>query len=228
MVKGADWLVRIDALSLKERSLVLAATLLTLLMGWDHWLMQPLDHARAKLQNDVVALDRTLKETEIMAGSVISSGNVDPDAAVRASVARDRAELATFESEIEAKIGRMVPPEQMAQVLESVLTQFDKLQFLGLEGLGVEPLIAAVEETAKTAAGAASPAETTDKRAYRHGIRIRFSGSYLDAVAYLRVLEKLPWGFFWDRIELEAGEYPRAEGSIVVYTLSLDRAWIGV
>ena len=112
----------------------------------------------------------------------------------------------------------------MAQVLESVLTRFDSLQCIGLEGLGAEPL---TKPTAEAKAAASHSANTTHG-AYCHGIRIRFAGSYLDAVAYLRALEALPFGFFGDSIELETKGYPRTEGAIVYYTLSLDPGWIGM
>ena len=66
------------------------------------------------------------------------------------------------------------------------------------------------------------------RTAYRHGFRIRFVGSYLKTIDYLHALEALPWRFFWDAVEIDVKDHPEAEGSIVVYTLSLDRSWIDV
>jgi MSHA biogenesis protein MshJ len=228
VASAKDWLIKIDALSVKERGLVLLAAILTLLMAWDSLLMQPLERERARLQSAVGNLDQALQETQIAAGAVIAAGKLDPDLSVQERLAREHAELAKYESDIKANIGRMVPPEKMAAVLESVLTRFDDLEFIGLEGLKVEPLVAASEETSSAPTVAESKTPANEQQAYRHGIRIRFSGSYPQAVAYLRALEALPWGFFWESVELETDEYPRAQGSIVVYTLSLDRAWIGV
>ena len=218
------WLERVDALSLKERVLVLAAVLLGIIMAWDSWLLRPLEQERARLQDLVSTIQQALTESATVAQAVTTAGQADPDAPLQSSLARKRAELASLEQGIKGKVGRMIPPEQMAQVLESVLTRFDSLQFLGLEGLGAEPL---TKPTAEAKAAAKQSANTTHG-AYRHGIRIRFAGSYLAAVAYLRALEALPFGFFWDAIELETKGYPRTEGSIVVYTLSLDPGWIGV
>ena len=64
--------------------------------------------------------------------------------------------------------------------------------------------------------------------AYRHGLRIEFIGDYLTTLDYLKSLEKLEWGFFWDNFELEVKEYPDAKAAIEIFTLSLRQQWIGV
>jgi hypothetical protein len=46
--------------------------------------------------------------------------------------------------------------------------------------------------------------------------------------AYLEALEALPYGFFWDRVSLDATQFPKITGSLVVYTVSLRQEWIGV
>ena len=64
--------------------------------------------------------------------------------------------------------------------------------------------------------------------AYRHGLRIELEGSFADTLAYLQQLEALPWDFYWDRLEIIAGEYPKNRISIEVYTISIGRLWLGV
>jgi MSHA biogenesis protein MshJ len=59
-------------------------------------------------------------------------------------------------------------------------------------------------------------------------VHIVVSGTYLQAVAYLRDLEKLPRKVFWDELEIVVGDYPQAEISLTVYTLSHRKGWIGV
>lgn len=227
MDKLKPWLERVDALKLNERVLLLAALLLVVVKVWDGLLLAPMTAERVRLQSEVETLGTALREADQLSQAVLAAARHDPDAEVAATLAARNAELSSVEAEIKSKVGRMVPQEQMATVLSAVLKRFDKLEFVALEGLGAEPVLAA---KAAPADGAAAPsADTTPQAgAWRHGIRIRFKGSYLDALAYLRALETLPWGFFWDRIELETRDYPATEGSIVVYTVSLDRGWIGV
>ncbi|MGE0335089.1 MAG: hypothetical protein AB7O21_12595 [Gammaproteobacteria bacterium] len=223
------WQTRFDALALKERVLVIVACALFVLGAWDRWLLQPLDDERHRLATEIDGISRALTETERLTADVLAKAAHDPDATVREELIQKRAALALAEAEIRQRIGRMVAPEQMAQVLESVLSGFDRLEFVGLEGLGAEPVSAPPGTTNRIDTFTAQDEPAAESvTAYRHGIRIRFAGGFLDVLDYLRALEALPWGFFWDSVELVTDDYPRATGSIVVYTLSVHRGWIGL
>ena len=63
---------------------------------------------------------------------------------------------------------------------------------------------------------------------YRHGIEVTVSGAYLDLHRYLSELERLPTQLYWSSLDLEATNYPRHTLKLVVYTLSLDPAWLNV
>jgi len=45
---------------------------------------------------------------------------------------------------------------------------------------------------------------------------------------YLADLEKMPQRMLWSSVKLTVEEYPRARMTFVVYTLSLDKAWLVV
>jgi MSHA biogenesis protein MshJ len=45
---------------------------------------------------------------------------------------------------------------------------------------------------------------------------------------YLSVLESLPWHFIWDNIEYHVTDYPQAEITIRIYTLSFEEKWLDV
>ena len=63
---------------------------------------------------------------------------------------------------------------------------------------------------------------------FRHGVEIRLRGGYLSTLRYLEALEALPWRFFWDSLEYEVTEYPIAEITFILHTLSSEESWIGV
>jgi len=240
---GATQIIaRLDALTLKERVLIATSVLLSVALGWHALLLEPLDVRKRALVAEIATGADALQRMEAVSNELIAGAHVDPDASTRQLIAARDLELHALAASVEAKVGRVVPPAQMAQVLETVLSRFRELEFLGLEGLGVEPLVEPVEVAAETQPDLAPTADrpgaprelivaaagTGPRTAYRHGIRIRFAGSYLATIAYLQALEAMPWGFFWDRVELETRDFPRVEGSIVVYTVSLEEGWIGV
>ena len=54
------------------------------------------------------------------------------------------------------------------------------------------------------------------------------TGSYLDLLAYLKDLEKLPNQMYWGKLDLTVAAYPQVTLKLSVYTLSLDPAWLVV
>ncbi len=214
---------RIDALSLKERVLVLLATMLVLGVAWDAQLMQKLAREEANYNNSIESLTQQITAFEIQAGAVVEAAGKDPDAEVKRQITRLQRRQAQLEDEIRNKAARLVAPSQMAPVLRSVLDEFTALEFVALEGLGVESLLPQAAES-----NTKQDPEDVSQGAYRHGFRLTFNGTYHDVLSYLRALERLDVGFFWDSIEVEMTEYPIAAGSVVVFTLSLDEEWIGV
>ena len=54
------------------------------------------------------------------------------------------------------------------------------------------------------------------------------SGTYLDLLAYLKDLEKLPSQMYWGKLDLNVAAHPQVTMKLSVYTLSLDLAWLVV
>lgn len=210
---------RLDALAPKERVLLLVAATLLLVMLWHSGLQQPLALQRARLQAEATQIRTRLAGIEAEATRILTAAATDPDVALEAELASIREQTAKHEARIRERAGELVEPTEMAAILRTVLEQTRGLEFVGLEGLGAEPLVARKK---------GAEVDEDAPRAFRHGFRIRFKGSYLDTLAYLRALEALPWRFFWDGVSIDVTEHPQARASIVVYTLSLDRRWIGV
>ncbi len=63
---------------------------------------------------------------------------------------------------------------------------------------------------------------------YEHATTIKFSGNYQQLHHYLVALETSPWGLFWDQLEYVVKDYPNAEISLRVHTVSTDQHWIGL
>jgi MSHA biogenesis protein MshJ len=63
---------------------------------------------------------------------------------------------------------------------------------------------------------------------YKHGLVITCAGTYADTVRYLESLEALQWAIIWESLDYKVKEYPMAEITIRVVTLSFDKGWLGV
>jgi MSHA biogenesis protein MshJ len=63
---------------------------------------------------------------------------------------------------------------------------------------------------------------------YKHGVEITLSGSYPALLDYLSRLESSPQKVLWGRLDLRVEKHPKNELRLVLYTLSLDPAWLAV
>ena len=212
---------KIDALKFNERVLILAAAILVLAGIWDSFLMAPVEAEKVRLKAQINQNETKLSQLEAEAIQIVEISKRDPNAPLLQQIATAERQIKEFEAEVRERAGQLIDPNEMPQVLQRMLEKTRGLDFVSLEGLGAQPLLAPSKKADKSV-------KNGTRTAFRHGFRIRFAGSYLDTIDYLHALEDLPWRFFWDAVELDVKNHPRAHGSVVVYTLSLDRSWIGV
>lgn len=227
---------RVDELTLRERAIILAGLLIVLFLGWYSYLMEPL---ALQEKNLLAELDQKHRQLQILNDQfelLTRSRSVDPDAEAKEQLAKLRAEDTAVAKQVQSTTSTLISPDQMPDVLRKVLQQSDGLDLLAVKGLGSSPLVA----TEKSGSGPArngglkgeegtnsGPDNEQLGNAYKHGLEIQFSGSFFATLQYMRKLEKLPWGFFWDGVELDVKDYPQATASIRLFTLSLDSGWIG-
>lgn len=220
---------RLDALSLKERALIVTSGLLFVLYVWNQWFLDPLEARRKSLLVERDALSEELGRFDALTTAWSAAAEIDPDADRKQRIAALEGQLRALSSAIEERAGRMVPPGDVPEALRQVLAGREDVHFESLEGLPSRQIVA---DTTESGPSSATPTGTSAPHAsysaYRHGFRIRFTGSYRAITAYVQELERLPFGFFWDELSLDASEFPQLRGSLVVYTVSLDRGWIGV
>jgi MSHA biogenesis protein MshJ len=240
---------RIDELTLRERGIMLLGILAVSYFLWDTLLMQPLyvKHKSFSAQLEV-------KRAEVMVlnqkmRSMLAIQEQDPDAENRKQLEALRRQLAEVEASIQVSTVQLVSPEKMPEVLRTVINKTEGLTLISLRGTGAAPILAqsdktgtapgrALEQAEDAATGAPETAaddgsskvaaSATISSAYKHGMTVMFEGDYLATLEYLRRLENLGFGFFWDSLEFSVKEYPRAQASIKIYTLSLNKDWISV
>ena len=224
---------KIDSLSLRERTVIFIAIIALIFIVWDSSLMSPLEIKQKKFISDLniknaerLVLNKRLQD-------LIAKSHEDPDRENLDKLKTLRSKLIDVQAELENTTHNLVSPKDMPKILETVLHKTGGLTLVNLKSLGVTPLVAKEETKQEVTADISKDTEkklTADNidNAYRHGLRIEILGNYLTVLEYLKSLEELEWGFFWDNFELKVNEYPDATASIEIFTLSLQQEWIGV
>ena len=139
----------------------------------------------------------------------------DPDAVARTRIAQLSQQTNELDEQMAGINRSLVPPQQMAQILQKMLARDTSVKLVRLKTLPVSGLIA-------------RDSDEEGVNVYKHGMEITLQGSYLDMLHYLDRLEALPWQMFWARAQMDARHYPAVRFTVTVYTLSLDKEWLVV
>jgi MSHA biogenesis protein MshJ len=223
----ARWLAleaKFAALQTREKRIIAGATLAGILMiGFNLW-VDPAS-SRAKKLTQQIEKNKLSLQTDRAEVARLSSQLQDRDAPNKAALADVKKQLEIVDRELHDYERVLVPPEKVQELLRSLLLGHRGLQLVSLATLPPTPLVAPATATdGKPADGkAASPKSDS---IHKQGIEIKISGNYLDLLAYVADLERLPQKLLWGGMSLAVTAYPKSELTLTVYSLSPDSRWL--
>jgi MSHA biogenesis protein MshJ len=216
---------RIDALSLRERGLLLLVAAAVLSALWWDLVLNPQLKAQSAVVGKMNQVQSEVQALDVKAQAILARRKQDPNTGTRRRIEALQAAVKDLDGEIGQRIGGMVSAKEMPRLLEEVLTRETDLRLVSIKSLPPQPLVPAQKPTQKSGA---KTQRTAVRNIYRHGLEMVFEGTFSGTKGYLRALQALPRDLGWDTLELKTMEYPRIRVRIRVYTLSLQEGWIGV
>lgn len=212
---------RIDAMSLRERTIMFVSLLVALFLLADQVLFPGLRTQQKQLEQQTGSQLSQLHTINDQITRIVRENTEDPDVLLQARLAELKKRYAELEVSSADITRALVSPREMARLTQTLLRDNGALQLVKAENLPAEAIPLLETEKAATP-GAAGPS------VYRHGLRLQVKGRYTDIVRYLHTLERLNWRVMWGEVNLETRKYPFTTATLTLYTLSLDKAWIGV
>lgn len=207
---------RVDALTLRERILLLLGLLVAFGVLWDSLLMRPLEQSRQRRQAEVTSLRAEVARLNDSIEELAGQDQTAADGGLRQQIEVARTGVSDVDQQLGGLTQGLIAPEEMVEVLKQVLARTAPLELISLRSLPAQPLSELM------------PGETLPSQVFRHGVELELEGGYLDLVAFLRALDALPWRFYWQDLELEVLEHPRLHVRLTAHTLGREEAWIGV
>lgn len=227
---------RFEAYSLRERALISLALIVVIYLLWDMLLMNQEGVAQRKIVGQMYSINQQMEALNTQIDLLTASLTGGEAAQMKARVGELQGLLQDIAQQEQDLTVQFIRPEQMAGVLREILAKNNQLVLIRLSNLGVEPLFAedspsreaAATSVPSAAPGTAAQQATPRAEIYRHGMEVVFEGDFGSTVQYLQALENMPWRFYWDNVEYQVLQYPKARVVIRLHTLSLDKEWIGV
>ncbi|MBS1144442.1 MAG: hypothetical protein H6R14_1848 [Proteobacteria bacterium] len=213
---------RYAALTRRERIFLALAIVLGPLLIGNALFVDPLFSRSKAAEKSIATQNTSLDALLAQVGSLQHELSIDPDAGRKAELAALGEQRDKLDEQLRQLGNELVRPEEMNSLLERLLARHAGLRLISLKTLAPQSILAE-KEPAKQADG--KPVERSFDL-YRHGVEIRLEGSYSQLQAYLVQLEKLPQRLLWGKLNYRVIEYPRAEMTLTVYTLSPDKTWL--
>lgn len=215
-------MLQIDTLSLRERALVMLGAFMVMFLIWDGLLMSDIGSRSKRVTDEIAGTQARMQQLNQAIATSAQTRGTDPNTRLQDELRATRASIEALDETLDEGSASVIPPSEMARVIEQVLRRQGRLKLLSAQSLPPRPMfetaIANPDDVGIAATGTV----------YRHGLELVVEGRYLDVLEYLRELESLDWQFFWETVELESGKYPANRVRIRVYSLNLEEGWLGV
>lgn len=215
---------RYAALSQRERVMVALALVLGPILIVNALFVEPLRGRLKSLEGSLATQTAAAQQLQAESASLQQQLTVDPDAGRKSELAGLLAERDKLDAQLQQFGTVLVRPEEMNGLLERLLARNAGLRLLSLKTLAPQSVLHS-RETLTDSDG--KPAERAFDL-FRHGVEIRLEGSYAQLQAYLIQLEGMQQRLLWGKLDYRVSDYPQAEMTLTVFTLSPDKTWLAL
>ncbi|WP_220720215.1 type II secretion system protein M [Agarivorans litoreus] len=209
-----QWQIRFASLSLRERILILITGLIVVVLPSYYLWIEPASLKQDRAEKELAQALAKYHDNNNLIEFSKDKLREDPNQDVRRQLKQLNAQLTQIDQSLEQQQAGLIPVEQMAEVLEQLLQQSSGLVLVAMDSLAPKPVLSNEESNPDSL------------NFYRHGIRLKLSGGYFPLLKYLQIVEDLPQRFLWQLIDYQVEEYPKADITIDIYTLSTNKDFI--
>jgi MSHA biogenesis protein MshJ len=204
--------------SVREQLLILMCGLVVVVFMMYTFLLEPLLDNSEKLQQNSISAENEITTMVGQVAKLYDKLKTDPNDPVLERIAELKSQIQKITNQLEAQTDHLVPANKMASMLEGLLASSKGLKLIELQSMAPVPILL----------GQAEEGQNPNAGLYRHGVTLVFEGRYFDIQQYLEKLESLPWQFYWKKFDYLVGDYPTASVELEIYTISTNKAFIGV
>jgi len=216
----------------KALALTILAAMLVLIYLSVHF-----DPIRADIQvatNQINNVERQIQAQRTTYAAMLETSLEDPNKFANDRLLVISREQQLLQVEIASLAGDLVTPNDMTRLLTEVLERQAGLELIHFENRTAAPLREGVSNADRLLAETGTLnfddviEDDVSGQVFEHGLVIQFQGDFFNTLRYLRFLEDITGSFFWDSISFRQLDWPQAQITLEIHTLSTEQGFIGV
>jgi MSHA biogenesis protein MshJ len=216
---------RFNAISEREQKLLFYAVPCVMCFVLILGLIEPAIMQTIETRNEINTKKLGLVDVSNNVDIVKAQLSLDPDMETRNQISGVNEQIVILEKLFANELEQLVPPYAMPLVLEQLLAKAKKLRLMSMSSIPPSNIFNDDENDI-------NPQNIIENaigpELFKHGLKIRFEGSFFDTRDFLISAEQMGWKLHWREILFEVNKYPQAQVDIELFTLSRSEAYINV
>jgi len=201
-----------NKLTLRERGIMFAALVICTFLITYFWIVDPATIEQRKIESNLKKSYQQEKVLDDEIETVTQRLRLDPLKEINDKIAFSESTLAQLNQQLDDKLVKFIHAQQMPIALTKVLSKTPGVKISSLKSLPVKVFNAAKD-----------PKEAANVLFYQHTLEITLQGNYNAIYQYLLNVETIKEKFYWYSMDYKVSNYPLAEVTIQIYTLSDQR-----
>lgn len=203
-----QWVERFGQLQRREKLLIWSGSLGLTLWLLFVYLLEPGWSDINKARQNIKSQQRQLQDSQVLAMQLREQLAVDQDKAYRQQLEQLLQQQQLLNAQIQQSASHFIAAEQMVSLLQSVLQQSRNVQLVSLTTS--PPLPVRLQ----------GQAEDEAALLFQHELKLVLAGQFNTLFSVLKELEQLPWLVSWTELDYVVTEYPTAQMTIQLGTVS--------
>jgi MSHA biogenesis protein MshJ len=199
---------RFNTLQRREQLMIWASTLLLTLWLVFVYVLEPLSQAGNSYGDRLASVQKQQQEAQLLVTTLRSELGTDADAEYRQRIAQLEQQQRELTAQITQSTRHFIAAEQMVALLHNVLQSSSGVQLKQLTTAAPKAVLLAGQTEADT------------PLLYQHQLTLVINSNYAALLKVLNKIEQLPWLVNWAGLHYQVTDYPSADLTLELITVS--------